>query len=184
MEQVHIERLRTLYSMMAGIPARVVYMSVWRSEHANEGYANNRMPDEKLLEQSVQQLAHDVNDENHLCNTAACAIGWATAYPEFKEAGLHMDIAGHPAFGNYENWEAIGSFFGISENEASQLFAPTNWRENNQIPSKNQKDIFLARLRKLLVNTRIITQQRNEELIKLEAIQAEKDKIATYVIGN
>lgn len=184
MEQVHIERLRTLYSMMAGIPARVVYMSFWRSEHARAGYATNRMGDKKLFEQSVQQLVHDVNNENHLCNTAACAIGWATAYPEFKEAGFHMDETGHPTFGNYNNWEAIGNFFGISENEASQLFAPTSWRENNQIPSKNQKDIFLMRLRILLVSQGIITEQRNEELIELEAIQAEKDKIATYVIGN
>lgn len=185
MEQVYVERLRTLYSVMAGIPARVVYMSVWRSERARDGYAHNRLSDEKLINQSVEQLTHQVHDvdsPNHVCNTAACAIGWATAYPEFKEAGLHMDNAGHPAFAGLINWDALQNFFGATEYEVTRLFSPINWRENYNNPNKSQKEIFLIRLRELLVNRDIITQERSNELALIEEDQAKKDKITTYII--
>ncbi len=79
------------------------------------------------------------------CGTTACALGWATTIPEFREAGLRMAPAirdglnswpAHVALvGNVSDdrhslerapFEAAAWVFDISEDEAEFLFLPTD----------------------------------------------------------
>ncbi len=76
--------------------------------------------------------------EDLSCGTTACAIGWATTMPEFRELGLRLfrnrDFAypaliGHSLDGsNVEEWratvEALHFIFGIDEDAAEYLFVP------------------------------------------------------------
>jgi hypothetical protein len=68
--------------------------------------------------------------EKHLtpgCGTAACAMGWATAIPSFRRAGLHLendktDCMTVPVFrGERGVFAAIG-MFGLTRPEARYLF--------------------------------------------------------------
>lgn len=171
MEQVHIERLRSLYSMMAGLPSQLIYMPLWRSKTKGRAKSGGFVSDKSLINTGITHL---MNDPEHKCGTAACALGWAAAYPEFKEAGLSTDQDGWPKFDGQSGPAAGSQFFGIGYGEATSLFGSDY--------SNNQKGVFLARLRSLLMSKGIITAERNEELKKLEDIQAEKDKVATYVM--
>lgn len=58
------------------------------------------------------------------CNTAACAVGWACAIPEFKEAGLYLvipedaDLCCCPKFCNLCGFDAVQSFFDLTRDQA------------------------------------------------------------------
>lgn len=162
MEQIYIERLRTLYSVMAGIPSLVIEMDDWR-------FGDYEDDDKKF----IKSAAMFVNKENtHFdCGTAACALGWACAYPEFKKQGLKYE-GGSPTFpgvqedcfGFTDGFEVGSKFFGISYVEAYDLFAVV---DNDQ---KDHKKIFLDRLRNLLVEKNIITKKRADELKSKEPL--------------
>lgn len=169
MEKVHIERLRSLYSMMAGMPSQLVYMNVWRTKGSGRGQVG--LSDEGLIQGSVTHL---MNDPNHSCGTAACALGWSAAYPEFKEAGFTTDQDGWPRFDGKTGFGAGQRFFGLTYLEASALF--------NVVREGDAKQVFLERLRTVLIKYNIITLERNSTLVRLEREQAEKDKVATYVM--
>lgn len=51
------------------------------------------------------------------CGTTACAAGWATTIPEFREAGLRMRASnwggGFPVFKPYTGFTALGVFFDL-----------------------------------------------------------------------
>jgi len=128
------ERLRTLYSIMAGIPAEKVHMKNWR------GWST--MPDETLI---------------HNCGTAACAVGWACAYPEFQEHGLDY-VSGMPFFAGESNWLAVQKFFGLSHTEAQAMFMVTS-------VGLVAKLGVLRRIRRHLLNAGVINELRNQQLI-------------------
>ncbi len=66
------------------------------------------------------------------CGTAACACGWATEIPEFKEAGLWLDtsrvgpphayVEGCIMFGELADVEAVEAFFEIDTKTVTFLF--------------------------------------------------------------
>lgn len=62
------------------------------------------------------------------CGFTACALGWATAIPEFKQAGLRLEITDYGSAdvrfdGEYAT-SASMLFFGISRAESHKLFMP------------------------------------------------------------
>lgn len=62
------------------------------------------------------------------CCTRACALGWATAIPEFHAAGLRLvaeEFApkyGVVRFGDLEDFDAAEAFFGIDSQQSNYLF--------------------------------------------------------------
>lgn len=61
------------------------------------------------------------------CGTVACAIGWATTLPEFREAGLQLKLdtespGGRIVFRLYTGFHAISEFFNIHSSDALRLF--------------------------------------------------------------
>lgn len=99
-----IERIRTLYAVMAGIPAEKVNLGTWRSS----------MQTNELLES---------------CGTTGCAVGWACAYPPFQAQGLDYwygpRLVSKLASGSEERigqWPAVVNFFDVSLRDAYALF--------------------------------------------------------------
>ncbi len=57
------------------------------------------------------------------CNTAGCAVGWATKL--FGHLGLHLAPLGGgqiPAYEDCTSWRAVSRFFWIAGEEAEYLF--------------------------------------------------------------
>jgi hypothetical protein len=97
------ERLRELYAMLAGVPDERFHLHSWR-----EGGLSN----EVLLSEG--------------CGTAACAVGWACAYPPFKAQGLSFDRA-WPTFEHRAGWDAVMAFFELRVHQAERLFMWRNY---------------------------------------------------------
>lgn len=73
------------------------------------------------------------------CGTAACALGWATAIPTFKRAGLKL-VPGlvkldHKDGTCESGFDAGASFFGITLEESDYLFSPSDG-EGNSTPKQ------------------------------------------------
>lgn len=64
------------------------------------------------------------------CDSAACALGWATTVPEFRKEGLKL-ASGMVFLGNLTGYEAASALFGITESQASALFHGLN-REHEE----------------------------------------------------
>lgn len=71
-----------------------------------------------------------------VCETTACAFGWATAVPEFKTAGLHLKVTSvtngvvylaNPRGADYPSFDAAAKFFDISYTAADWLFDPDEY---------------------------------------------------------
>ena len=66
------------------------------------------------------------------CGTTACALGWATTMPEFRELGLRMGRCGctpnckvpSVQLGNLSDLGAAQDLFGLENEEARFLFIP------------------------------------------------------------
>lgn len=70
------------------------------------------------------------------CGTSACAMGWATTIPEFKQLGLHLERfspsgQGFLVFGEAKHFEAAAQFMDISLKEAEYLFDPAKYPEED-----------------------------------------------------
>lgn len=157
------ENLRTLYAVMRGVPDEAVDLRHWRRNgtHTNE------------------QLLANVGPNALGCGTAACAVGWACAYPEFNKQGLtYVDrmptlrLRGQ----QHNNWEAVFRFFGVNQNEAFFLFLNNNedvkytpdlYEEDNA--SESARTRVLRRIRAYLLDKGVITHQRYMELAAEEA---------------
>lgn len=62
-----------------------------------------------------------------VCATKACALGWATAIPEFNRAGLELrayvgNDSAMVCFGDETGFEAGSKFFDLTEDQAGYLF--------------------------------------------------------------
>ena len=68
------------------------------------------------------------NEPLKSCGFAGCAIGHAVGLPGFEGLKLaRTDIYAldyYPVYGSYTNYDAVGSFFGISPSDAARLFDP------------------------------------------------------------
>lgn len=80
------------------------------------------------------------------CGTTACACGWACTIPEFREAGLHLELVSsvwRPSYDlvyekteldrlpmgkvTYTNLSAAAAFFDLSRDAAERLFYPDSY---------------------------------------------------------
>ena len=80
------------------------------------------------------------------CGTAACALGWATTIPAFRDAGLYRDECGDPTFGFACGLGAGANFFGLTAEQSSHLFWPYSYGKNDD---KSPRGVA-ARIRELL----------------------------------
>lgn len=158
MNGVHVERLRTLYALMAGIPANRVNLRSWRCGMSSGSTSDYGMRD-------------------HSCKSTGCAIGWACAYPEFNEQGLVWED-GSPVLrvrktGNvFHDWRAAEEFFGLSVDQAEYLFDDdkrpydlNSPNKDSQFPNlKCHKRLILARIRYHLLHIGAITYGRYLQL--------------------
>ena len=71
----------------------------------------------------VSDRNFDLKDwsRNGFCTTVSCAVGWAMKDAWFQRQGLRR-IDGSPAYGGYTGWAAVRQFFGLSQQEALDLF--------------------------------------------------------------
>lgn len=172
MGAVHIERLRTLYAMIAGIPKERIELETWRS---------------RLVKPYDPDWSKEVTNKDLLsqdCGTLACAVGWACAHPEFQKQGLRWDVSpvyrcvdGECRFG----WDAVESFFGIHYSLAKFLFSVENipysdvgtraalYNEYPPVKRGDAKRTLLKRIRTHLLHIGAITPERNRELARLES---------------
>lgn len=61
--------------------------------------------------------------ERNECGTTACAIGWACLDEQFNEEGLTYDeIYATPRYNNHLFWRAVREFFGLTQEQACDLF--------------------------------------------------------------
>jgi hypothetical protein len=86
----------------------------------------DRVP-EKHFDMTTWGSLNSPMDDDIKCATAACALGWATAIPEFAAAGLGLvAYEGHTnAIVKYQGHEDIYAgqvFFGLDYEDAESLF--------------------------------------------------------------
>ena len=172
MGAVHIERLRALYAMIAGIPEERIELETWRSRSVNSHDPNwgKEVTNKDLLSQD--------------CGTLACAVGWACAHPEFQKQGLRWD--GGPIYRRRDGlrrfgWEAVESFFGIHYGLAKFLFSVESipysevgtraalYNEYPPVKRGDAKRTLLKRIRTHLLHIGAITAERDDELAGLES---------------
>lgn len=136
------ERLRTLYAVMGGVPDEKVDMNNWRR-------GSGAWDDRNLLETE--------------CGTSACAVGWACAYPEFQAQGLRFNGAPLLRKGKkwLEGWGAVEKFFGVDEVTSGYLFATSE-------VGKAARLGVMKRIRTVLLDRGVISQERNVELFRME----------------
>lgn len=66
----------------------------------------------------------------NFCGTSACAMGLAATIPEFKRAGLHLEGGWCPDVcykDSGDGFEAAEKFFGLSMDDAAELFSPSGY---------------------------------------------------------
>lgn len=120
MEQVHRERLLKLATFLDELPPSRFDLSTWFGE------GSDGRPD-------------------LTCNSTACALGWATAIPEFRELGLHGRVMasgvvaicmGEPDESR-SPWglcvQAAGQLFGLSEPDVDLLFTPYDGEDEDDV---------------------------------------------------
>ncbi len=74
----------------------------------------------------MSTLSEVPKDGRPACGTSACALGWATAVPSFRKAGLHLTRGGGVRLkGTRTKWyiEVAMGFFDLEYNEARHLFS-------------------------------------------------------------
>lgn len=148
---MNVERLRTLYAIIAGIPDERVDLENWRNKNEFD------------------------------CGTIACAVGWACSYPEFNKQGLtvaadHISPIFKTATQEYYGWYAAENFFGLSASESRALFlkSPVQYYLDAISPGfaedagMSDKRKVLRRIRYLLLNRGHITKRRSNELFRYE----------------
>lgn len=78
------------------------------------------------------------------CGTSACALGWATAIPEFKDAGLVLSwiplrfCGGHftVRYKEYEAFDAASEFFDIGSMHAEFIFGNDDMDINGNVQTE------------------------------------------------
>jgi hypothetical protein len=158
---IGLERLRTLYAVMHGLPDERVNLMEWRRLNYR---SSPGIKDTTLLYGS--------------CGTVACAVGWACAYPAFKKQGLAYDGLGptyKQGLDKYYDWVAVKKFFEVSDEEASYLFTPVTLSHPGKLEPKSSirknethRQKVLRRIRVHLVYWGVITEERSDELAALE----------------
>lgn len=166
-----IERLRTLYAVLAGIPA-----------DKNRLYTYVHAEHDVRSPPTAKSVAKS-------CGSTACALGWAAMYPEFNELGLTLERYSELPYFNGTFDGASTRFFCLTEPESLVLFGPRapvfdgSWstykaaRKLRKLlyaglpwlsTAVSDKRIALHRIRKFLEHTDAITPERSAELEAIE----------------
>jgi hypothetical protein len=126
-------RLLQFYDMVLGIPAERINLGSWR---------RNDLSDKRLLTEQ---------------DSVACPGGWATAFPPFKAEGLRFDTdLKTPTFNNETGYSAMAAFLGIHVRTSINLFRGAVFLDEMKL-IKSGKDLFLGRLRRLMIGLRVRT---------------------------
>jgi hypothetical protein len=83
------------------------------------------------------------------CGTAACALGEAGFDPVFRKAGLMTETGPHGGWVFYKDesgFDAGAEFFGISYEDACDLFSPESYDDEDDVKPKH----VIAKIEKLL----------------------------------
>lgn len=151
---MNTERMLSLYNFMAALPSKVIDMDAWRQ--TAKGVYNKDIGNKELR----------AAIENPSCGTQACALGWACAIPEFKKAGLKYgqhDLGYFgPKFGDLADFDAGAAFFGLTDDQAGDLFNSADFDEEDG--GMTHKQVFLNRARKLLVEAGAISKDAAIEM--------------------
>jgi len=127
-----IERLELLATALETMPEeRKFYMGDWVEETKT-----------KWNEKGVMLLPEQ------FCGTAVCAFGHACTMPEFRAEGLsvraHILFSGYggfaPAFEDKTGFEAAELFFGLTTDEAWELFDPERYFDSYRFNSDDSED--------------------------------------------
>lgn len=144
-----IERLRALYALMSGIPSDHVNLSRWRT--TLRGGATN---DRELLKTE--------------CGTTGCAVGWATAHPEFKAQGFTLE-SGVPSLNAYcTSWSAVEIFFNLKPDMARYIFLPLSDRDAQTMSVVYSKLNFLEARKKARYETATLS---HKQLVMLRILR-------------
>lgn len=76
--------------------------------------------------------------EDEKCGTVCCAAGWACSIPSFRRAGLRMENNSYyerPVYQDLSDFEAVTEFFGISCDDADELFTYLGYGHLNRSPT-------------------------------------------------
>ncbi|MFP3609250.1 hypothetical protein SB778_03935 [Paraburkholderia sp. SIMBA_050] len=118
------ELLKDAYAIVEGIPEENFLLDTWRTK-----------------------------DQGASCGTIACAGGWLTLHPKFRELGLSTDsydfpnrFNHFPTFRGETHNKALATFFCITEDDADVLFRQRTRYEREG----TDKELFLRRLRSFL----------------------------------
>ena len=100
----------------------------------------------------MSAFVSNIGDKLGDCDTVACAAGWACTIPSFNKAGFQIDTfySDRPTYrdANGERlcgFEAIESFFGLSERAAVNIFGGEYLADKKTTPKQVAK-----RIRKLV----------------------------------
>lgn len=86
---------------------------------------------------NVPESSFDLEHWVSKCETAACAVGHATGIPEFRAAGLTLDIdesgCWHPRYRRWSGWPAVAHFFGLSIDQAKGLLSAEAYEPDENV---------------------------------------------------
>lgn len=100
---MNVERVKTFFAMLSGIPDERLVWSDWREGPTDTFYV---VTDENLLGHS---------------DSRAHPVGWACAYPEFRKQGLHF-YRGCPKYLDKIGWRAVAVFFDFAPSDIRCVF--------------------------------------------------------------
>lgn len=107
-KKIHAKRLEKLANFLDNLEGERFNFAVFFSDESDDGVCNS------IDHATDNPLIHD-------CGTVACAFGWATAMPEFRQLGLHM-AGGTPKFNGKKSFDAAMELFGLTKDESWFLF--------------------------------------------------------------
>jgi hypothetical protein len=118
--ETRIKRLETLHDMLINhdeyFPTTQFDMSEWFNCDLGHG---------------EDTIVKKVVNKAFICTTSACALGSAACFPTFRKAGLRTygnNVVFRDATNEeYEEQEAGKEFFGITKDEAGDLFLPSHY---------------------------------------------------------
>ena len=152
MSSIQTERLKTLYQVIAGLPAAAINLGIWR-----QGPGSAYPTDEQLIAGAAKKPGQGL---------VASPINWASTYPPFFEQGLGVATIKRAKPNDPRVRKASAKFFGLTAAEASELFGDLDIESFSYFDHKNA---FLKRLRDIMVRRQIITSERSLSLAHEEA---------------
>lgn len=154
--KMNTARLIVLADFLDTIPKKKFNLRVWMNEHLSPTRDRNKFPNAFTTLSEVSdalQIKPVQCVEPNVCQTAGCAIGWATTIPAFKRAGLRLiynyDSGAqetYPAI--VKNGKVVASWFGaaqklfgLTKDEAKILFDWVHYSSSDPSPKTVSKRI-------------------------------------------